>query len=145
MAQDRRSVMTALATKLAEITEIQTVVRTYLDTDFDITQYTQSQLPLIVIPEPAETTDEECTSQMSMMALATKLRIYFLDWAIDPDSTKYEALVKKIRDKIGANFTLGDTATECRVNAVSQILGIVPVYDFFMDLEMKYWLNELSV
>jgi len=144
MAHNRRAVLAALKTVLGEITEIKTVVRVYLTAEFDITQYAQVDLPLIVIPEPKEDTDTEGTSQMSMMALETRLMIFFLDWAIDPDDIKYEALVKKIRDKIGAKFTLNGTAEECRVDSVSVISGILPVYDFFMDLEMKYYLNEMN-
>jgi len=145
MAHNRRAILAALKTKLEEIAEITTVVRTYLSTDFDITQYAQAELPLIVIPEPGEDTDQECTSQMSMMVLETNLKVYFLDWAIDPDETKFEALVKKIRDKIGNNFTLSGTAEECRVASISPVTGILPVYDFLIGLEMRYQVNELSV
>jgi len=141
---ERENVLAALKTVLEEITEIKTVVRVYLS-EFDVCQYAQVELPLVAISEPAEETDEESTSQRSMMALATRLLVYIIDWAIDPDSTKYDALVKKIRDKIGDNFTLNDTATECRVASVSTIMGVMPVYDFVVDLEMKYYLNEKDV
>jgi|GEM_PF-7033168 len=139
---NRRDVLAQLKIVLATITEIVTVVRAYLETEFDIKQYAIADLPLIAIPEPAEETDEEMTSQRSVMLLGTKLIIYFVDWAIDPDVTKYETLVKKIRDKIGANFNLNDTATEARVMSVSPVLGTMPVYNFVMELEMKYYLNE---
>lgn len=139
---DRRSVLAQLKIVLATITEVVTVIRAYLETDFDITQYAIADLPLVVIPEPAEETDEEMTSQRSMMLLGTKLIVYFVDWAIDPDATKYETLVKKIRDKIGANFTLNGTATEARIMSVSPVLGTMPVYNFVIELEMKYYLNE---
>jgi len=85
------------------------------------------------------------TSQRSMMSLTAKLMVYFVDWAIDPDATKYEDLVKKIRNKIGDNFTLNDTATECRVIGISIILGTMPVYSFLIDLETRYYLNEKNV
>lgn len=139
---NRRDVLAQLKIVLATITEIKTVVRAYLEAEFDIKQYAIAELPLVVVPEPAEETDEECTSQRSIMTLGTKLVIYFVDWAIDPDVTKYETLVKKIRDKIGANFNLNDTATEARVMSVSPVLGTMPVYNFVMELEMKYYLNE---
>lgn len=139
---NRREVLLALKTILEEISEVETVVRTYLETEFDITQYATDELPLVAIPEPLEETDEEMTSQRSMMALGTKLIVYFVDWAIDPDATIYEALIKLIRDKIGDNFTLNDKATEARINSVSPVLGTMPVYNFVMELEMKYYLNE---
>jgi len=139
---NRRDVLAALKIVLEEISEINTVVRTYLETEFDITQYAVSELPLVAIPEPAEETDEEMTSQRSLMALATKLIVYFVDWAIDPDATIYEALIKLIRDKIGGNFTLNDKATEARIMSVSSVLGTMPVYNFVMELEMKYYLDE---
>lgn len=139
---NRRSVLAALKIILEEISEIKTVVRTYLETEFDITQYEQADLPLVAIPEPAEETDEEMTSQKSMMSLGTKLVVYFVDWAIDPDATIYEALIRLIRDKIGGNFTLNDKATEARVMSVSSVLGTMPVYNFVMELEMKYYLDE---
>jgi len=146
---NRRDVLAALKTILEEISEIKKVVRVYLEAEFDPTQYAQADLPLIAIPEPAEETDEEMTSQKSMMALATKLRVYFIDWAVDPDATKYEALVKKIRDKIGANFTLedesgNDTATEARIMSVSSVLGTMPIYNFVAEMEMKYYLDETA-
>ena len=130
---------------LEEISEVETVARTYFGTDFDITQYSTADLPIIVISEPAEETFEEMTSQRSMMSLTAKLMVYFVDWAIDPDATKYEDLVKKIRNKIGDNFTLNDTATECRVIGISIILGTMPVYSFLIDLETRYYLNEKNV
>jgi hypothetical protein len=139
---NRRDVLAALKTILEEISEIETVVRTYLETDFDITQYATDELPLIAIPEPLEDTYEEMTSQRSMMSLGTKLIVYFVDWAIDPDATIYEALIKLIRDKIGGNFTLNDKATEARIMSVSSVLGTMPVYNFVMELEMKYYLDE---
>lgn len=139
---NRRDVLAALKIILEQISEIKTVVRTYLETEFDITQYVVSELPLVAIPEPAEETDEEMTSQKSMMSLGTKLIVYFVDWAIDPDATIYEALVKLIRDKIGGNFTLNDKATEARIMSVSSVLGTMPVYNFVMELEMKYYLDE---
>jgi len=141
---NRRDVLAQLKIVLDEITEIKTVVRVYLEAEFDITQYAQADLPLIAIPEPAEETDEEMTSQRSLMALATKLVVYFIDWAVDPDATKYETLVKKIRDKIGANFTLNDKATEARVMSVSSVLGTMPIYNFVVGMEMKYYLNEAA-
>ena len=141
MPGNRRDVLAKLKDKMDEIPEIETVVRVY-KAEFDITQYTMAQLPLITIPEPAEDTAQECTSQHSMMALDTKMTVYFLDWAEDPDGTKYEALKKKIRDKIGANFTLDDKAEEARVASVSLVLGTMPVYNFVVGMEMRYYLDE---
>lgn len=139
---NRRDVLGQLKEVLSAITEIKTVVRTYLEGEFDITQYAIEDLPLIAIPEPAEDTEEEMTSQRSMMALATKLRVFFVDWAIEPNATKYESLIKNIRDTIGANFNLNDTATEARIMSVTSVLGTMPVYNFVMDLEVRYYLNE---
>jgi len=139
---DRRTVLAALKTILEEITEISTVVRVYLEADFDITQYTVASLPLVAIPEPLEETEKEMTSQRSIMTLVTRLVVYFVDWAIDPDSALYETLVKRIRDKIGVNFTLNNTATETRVMSVSSVLGTMPIYNFMIDLEMRYYLSE---
>jgi len=138
---NRRDVLAELKTVLEEITEIKTVVRTYLETEFDITQHAMAELPLIAIPEPVEETEEEGTSQRSMMALLTKLIVYFLHWGVSPDVT-YETLVKKIRDKIGNNFTLNEKATESRVTSVSSVLGIMPVYNFVAELELRYYLDE---
>lgn len=218
---NRRDVLAALKTILEEISEIKTVVRVYLEAEFDLTQYAQADLPLVAIPEPAEETDEEMTSQKSMMALATKLIVYFIDWDIAPDTTKqvlellesgyvdcvgadigkqvqddtveigellaydntlrkwwikststiggasamtimngtgagaadgdsvteenfYKTLVKKIRDKIGVNFTLNNKATEARIMSVSSVLGTMPIYNFVAEMEMKYYLDETA-
>lgn len=139
---NRRDVLSQLKTVLATVSGVVNVVRTYLEADFDITQYAIADLPLIAIAEPAEETEQEMTSQRSVMTLVVRLKIFFVDWAIDPDATKYEALIKNIRDKIGANFTLNDTATEARIMSVTSVLGTMPVYNFVMDLEVRYYLNE---
>lgn len=144
MVQDRRTVLAALKDKLSEISEVETVMRAYFGEAFDITQYTQASLPLIAIAEPEEETYRESTGQRSLMMLNTRLWIYLLDWAIDPDATKYEDLVKKIRDKIGNNFDLGGVAAESRVMSVSTVEGTMPLYHFFMDLEMRYDLDETA-
>jgi len=140
---NRGDVLAALKTVLEEISEVETVVRVLLS-DFDVTQYAMADLPLIAISEPAEGTFEEMIGQKSVMELATKLSIYFLHWGISPDVT-YKALIKAIRDKLGANFTLSETAVECRVAGVSIILGTMPVYNFAIELEMKYHLDETNV
>lgn len=140
--ENRRTIPAKLKTILEEIAEIKTVVRVYLDS-FDITQYAMADLPLVAIPEPAEETDNEMTSQKSLMRLATQLVVYFLHWGITPDVT-YGTLLKKIRDKLGVNFTLGGVVTETRVDAISAILGTMPLYNFRINLEMKYLLDETS-
>lgn len=218
---NRREALAALKTVLEEISEIKTVVRTYKEAEFGITQHAQADLPLIIIPEPAEETYEEMTSQHSMMSLLTKLMVYFLDWDTVPDATRqvlellesgyvdciatdigkqvkdddveigellaydntlrkwwirsastivdisvmtitsgtgvgtadgnsvateslYETLVKKIRNKIGDNFTLNDKATEARIMSVSSVLGTMPIYNFVVEMEMKYYLDETA-
>jgi len=139
--ENRRTVLAKLAIKMAEVDEIKTVIRVYVK-NFDLTQFLQAQLPLLAIIEPAEETDDEMTSQRSLMALATQFVIHFLHWGITPDPA-YEILVKKIRDKVGANFDLDGLITEARVDSVSVISGAMPLYNFDMDLEMKYYLNEM--
>jgi len=139
--ENRRTVLAKLAVKMAEVDEIKKVIRVYVK-NFDLTQFTQAQLPLLAIIEPAEETDDEMTSQKSLMALATQFSIHFLHWGITPDST-YETLVKAIRDKVGANFDLDGVVTEARVSDLSVIGGEMPLYNFDMDLEMKYYLDEM--
>ena len=139
----RKNVLSQLAIVLAEVTQIKTVVRSLIQ-DFDITQYSQSQLPLVVVPEPLEETFDEMTDQRSVMELATILRVYFVFWGISPDAA-YEALMTAIRNKLGNNFTLNSTAIICRVAGASIILGTMPVYDFTIRLEVKYYLTETNV
>ena len=139
--ENRRTVLAKLAVKMAEVDEIKKVIRVYVK-NFDLTQFTQAQLPLLAIIEPAEGTDDEMTSQRSLMDLATQFSVHFLHWGITPDPT-YETLVKKIRDKVGANFDLDGVVTEARVSDLSVIGGEMPLYNFDMDLEMKYYLDEM--
>jgi len=140
---NRGDVLNQLEVVLNELSEVKTVVRVLLS-DFDVTQYAMNQLPLVAISEPAEGTFEEMIGQKSVMELATKLSIYFLHWGISPDAA-YKALIKAIRDKLGANFTLNETAIECRVAGVSIILGTMPVYNFTIELETRYYLDETNV
>jgi len=111
--------------------------------DIDITQYNITDLPLVAIKEPEEDTDEEMTSQRSLMSLTTRLRVYFVYWGEDPSST-YKTLIRGIRNKIGASFTLSNNVTEARVSEMTAVLGTLPVYYVELELEMKYYLNEKS-
>ena len=140
--QNRRLILAKLAVEMDTVSGINTVIRVYTKT-FDLTQFTQAQLPLLTIIEPAEETDDEMTSQRSLMALIAQMSIHFLHWGITPDAT-YEAIVKAIRDKIGSNFDLDGLITEARVDALSTIGGAMPLFNFDMDLEMKYYLNETA-
>jgi len=139
----RAEVLSNLETILGAVSEIKTVVRSYFGANFDITQYSTTDLPLVVIPEPEETTHQELTSHRAIMNLSLDLIVYFLSWGVSPIDS-YESLVKAIRDKIGANFTLNGSATEARVNRISSISGNLPVYWFVIELELRYYLNETS-
>lgn len=150
MALNRRAALAKLKTILEEITEIKTVVRSYggrtvrgagdLES-FDITSYTSAQLPLIEIQEPAEDTEQQNTSMRAIMALECTLKLWFVSWAEIPTSA-YETLIKKIRDKIGANFKLDNTVTGIWVIEISLVSGELPVYNIEIELAMKYYLNQ---
>lgn len=141
---NRRDALAGLKTTLEELAPatIITVVRTY--TEIDITEYNRADLPLIEIQEPEEDADTEMTGQRSIQNLMVKLKVWFFDWAVDPDATIYEALMKAIRDKIGANFKVGNTVIACWVGRISKIGGEMPVWNFETDLVMKYYLNQTA-
>lgn len=141
MALNRRDILAQLETILGTTTGIQTVVRSYGEEGIDITQYAEADLPLIDIIEPAEDNDEEMTSRRSVQFLDTVLRVHFVDWNDDVQST-YETHVKNIRDKLGAGFKVNDTATACWVVAISRVLGEVPVWFLEMELRVKYYLDQ---
>lgn len=141
MGHNRDVALNQLETNLSAIGAITTAIRTYMEVD--IQQYAIADLPLIAIAEPEETTFEEMTTQRSVMNLETTLKVYFLHWEENPNTT-YKALVKAIRDGIGADFTLSGNATECRVAEISAISGTLPVYSFDMRLEMKLYLVETN-
>lgn len=141
MTQNRRDALAGLATILAQVTGVTTVVRSYQDVD--ITQYTIAQLPLINVKEPDESTDEEYTSQHSMKSLAVSARVYFVSWAEVPTSN-YENLTKAIRDKIGANFGLAQCASKLTVAEISTLQGEMPLYFFEIKLSMLYYMSELA-
>ena len=158
MALNRRDALATLKTILEEITEIKTVVRSYggrtrvaggagtLES-FDITNYKIAELPLIEIQEPMEETEQQNVGMRAMMVLGCSLKIWFVSWHETPQ-TDYETLVKKVRDKIGANFNLIDgvtgkgTVTGIWVLNVSLISGELPVYNIEIELAMKYYLNQ---
>jgi len=141
MALNRRDILSGLETLLATVTGITTVVRSYGDEGIDITQYTQANLPLIDLIEPAEENDEEMTSHRSIQFLDTVLRLYFVDWNDDVQST-YETFVKNLRDKVGGDFRVDGTATACWITDISKVLGEVPLWNIDFDLRVKYYLNQ---
>ena len=140
--QNRRLILAKLAVEMGTVAGINTVIRVYSKT-FDLTQFTQAQLPLLAIVEPAEETDDELTSQRSLMVLVAQMSLHFLHWGITPNAT-FGTIIKAIRDKIGDNFDLGGLITEVRIDALSTIGGEVPLFNVDIDLEMKYYLNEMD-
>lgn len=150
MALNRRAALAMLKTKLEEITEVKTVVRSYggrtvrgtADIEsFDITNYITTELPLIEIQEPAEETEQQNVGMRAIMELACTLKLWFVSWAEIPAGA-YETLVKKIRDKVGANFKLDNTVTGVWVIGVSLVSGELPVYNIEIELAMRYYLNQ---
>ena len=145
-SQNRRTILAALKTILEELapTYITTVVRTY--TEIDITNYLTADLPLIEIQEPEESAETEMTNRRSIQNLEVNLRVWFVDWAEDPDATIYETLMKQIRDKVGSKFALCvdsvPSAIANWVGRVSKVEGEMPVWHFTMDLILRYYLNQ---
>jgi hypothetical protein len=142
MSLNRREVLSNLASILATTTGITTVVRTYRD--IDIMKYASTALPLIELQEPDEAPDEEMTSMMQIAFLDMKARVWFITWGENPTSA-YEALVQAVRNKIGANFKLNDTATGCWVVGVGKIEGEMPLFHFDLALRLKYYLSLQDV
>ncbi|TET09092.1 hypothetical protein E3J84_05500 [Candidatus Aerophobetes bacterium] len=144
--QNRRTILASLKTALEELspTYVKTVVRTY--TEIDITNYLTTDLSLIEIQEPSEVAETEMTGRRSIRALEVTLRVWFVDWAEDPDATIYEALMKQIRDKVGAKFTLPQagvpSAIATWIGGTSKIEGEMPVWNFSMGLVLKYYLDQ---
>jgi len=144
--QNRRTVLATLKTGLEELkpTYVATVVRTY--TEIDITNYLTADLPLIEIQEPPEVSETEMTGRRSIRALEVALRVWFVDWAEDPDATIYEELMRQIRDKIGAKFTLLQAGVPAAIATwigdTSKIEGEMPVWNFSMGLVLKYYLDQ---
>lgn len=143
MALNRRDILAELETILGTISGITTVVRSYNKEGIDITQYADSDLPLIDLIEPAESNDEEMTSRRSIQFLEIVLRVYFVDWNDKIQST-YEAYIKNIRDKIGLEFKVNNTVTACWIIDISKVAGEVPVWYLDITLNVKYYLNQLS-
>ena len=143
MALNRRDILSGLETLLGTVTGITTVVRSYGEEGIDITQYAESNLPLIDIIEPEEVNDEEMTNRRSIQFLDTVLRVYFVDWKDDVQVT-YETFVKNIRDKVGAEFIVNGTATACWVTDITKTLGELPVWHIDFSLRVKYYLDQQS-
>jgi len=141
MAENRRAILSALKTLLESVTGVTTVVRSY--GELDVAQYQASDLPLIEIEEPSESTDEDSTGRRAIMLLEAKLKVWFVDWNDIPQST-YETLMKNIRDDVGSGFTVSGSAVACWITVVSPIKGELPVFNFEMSLRLKYYLNQLN-
>jgi len=138
---NRRDILEGLETLLRTVTGITTVVRGYNEPD--IKQYTEAQLPLLYIAEPAESEDKALTGRRQMMNLDPGIRVWFVCWSPEP-SAAYEALVKNIRNKIGGNFTVAGTAVGCWVTGVSIVSGTMPLFDFSISLRTLYYLDMLD-
>ncbi len=139
--QNRRLVLEELKTQLEAVSGVTTVVRSY--GDLDITNYAEAELPLIEIPEPNEPTYTEMTSQRNLMQLEVVLKVWFVDWYTTTQAS-YETLMKNIRDKIGAKFRLENDAIQCRVDSILKVEGELPLWNYGVVLELKYYLNALS-
>lgn len=150
MALNRRDILSGLKTILGTVVGIKTVVRSYGgggdartsgEEGIDITQYAESDLPLIDLLEPEELNEEEMTNRRSIQLLDTMLRVYFVDWNDNVQGT-YETFVKNIRDKVGAEFRVNGTSTACWIVNISKVLGEVPVWHIEFDLRVKYYLDQ---
>jgi hypothetical protein len=142
MQLNRRDLLAQLAATLAGTTGVTTVVRCY--ETLDILNYTEAQLPLIEIVEPAENVEQQLVSRRQIIAVRLELRVWFVSWAEIPTST-YESLMKNIRNKMAESFTLQQKATGCWVMSIGPIQGTLPVYNFTIGLRMKYYLDETDV
>ena len=141
MADNRRDVLSGLETIIDEISEVTTVVRSYREVD--ILNYKEAELPLVNIIEPDEDTYQDMTSNRAIMSLGVMVKVWFVSWAEVPTST-YETLMKKIRDKIGANFTLDDTVDAAWIDSVTAIEGEMPVYNYGISMQIRYYLNATA-
>ncbi len=143
MAQNRRSVLTAFAALMDAIAVVTTVVRTYRPVD--IKQYTRAELPLINIVEPEEEPEDHLTSMREIAMLTLNMRLYFVHFAEIPDPT-YGGLVKAIRDKIGNNFRVSNTATSALIDSITVISedSTMPLYWMDFEVAIKYYLDEQS-
>ena len=141
MAENRRDVLSGLETIISEITSVTTVVRSYKA--IDITNYKEADLPLINIIEPAEDTHQDMTSHRAIMLLDVELKVWFVSWA-ESSADAYETLMKGIRDKIGANFTLDDTVDAAWIDSVTEISGEMPVYSYGISMQIHYYLDATS-
>jgi len=136
---NRRISLAGLASVVAEIPEIITVVRTYKE--IDITQYLAAELPLVEIREPEEVPVAELTGQRALQSLEVTLKVWFVNWGDNPLAA-YEELMRLLRNKIGANFTLAGETCATWITRISPIDGTMPVFWYEMGLTMHYYLNQ---
>jgi len=141
MAENRRDVLSGLETIIDAISEVTTTVRTYAPVD--ILNYKEAEMPLVNIIEPGEDTYQDMTSHRAIMSLGVVLKVWFVSWAEVPTST-YETLMKEIRDAIGANFTLGGAVDAAWVDGVTEISGEMPVYNYGISMQVRYYLNAAA-
>lgn len=142
MSQNRRDILSNLATLLGAVTGVTTVVRSLRE--IDITQYNEAQLPLVNLIEPDEDSAGEMTSMRSLMGLNPMVSVFFIRWGEDPDST-YENLEKNIRDQIGDNFTINGTCSGAWVTSVSPVTGEMPLFRFDIEISCEYYANLKNI
>lgn len=138
MLLNRRYIGNSVATILDMISEVKTVVRS--KNALDITNYCYTNLPLVEIREARESPSPELTGMRQMSWLDLVLRVHFIEWGDWPSET-YELLVKRIRDAIGNNFTLNDSANGAWVVEVSEVSGSMPLYYLDIRVRVKYYLQ----
>jgi len=142
MALTRRATLAAFATLMEEISEITTVVRSLRP--IDPKQYAQAELPLLNIVEPEEDVKEEEIGMHSLQELTLDgFRLYFLNWGETPSAT-YETLIKRVRDKLGDNFKVSNTATAALIGSISAVQGRMPLYWVDVEVRIEYYMAQTN-
>ena len=121
MTENRRDVLSNLATALGTVSGVNTVIRHYAEV-LDVSKYKESEMALIAIHEPSEIAEEELVSMRAMQWLEINLTVYFMDWELFVGTT-YETLLKNIRDKIGSDPRINSSSVFTYVGAISVVGG----------------------
>lgn len=114
----------ALVTRLDSLTALKTVVRKSLST-FRIEDYTQAQLPLAVVIEPASRVDVQPGLVVRTEA-RVRVRVYWIDWASDSAGygTWAEALAENIRALDAAHYFVDQSGMMTTLETGYPIMGL---------------------
>lgn len=141
MASYRDTVIEKLKTEFSEITELKTVERKIVEPENQ--RYLVSELPALIILEPAETYEEYEKANYAIFNLTLDLVL----WAVSEDgntTSEIDTCIKKIKEKLHSNLTLDDTSLDVEITSISSDIKTKPLFKYTISIVVSYYHSILT-